>query len=118
MPINNKKLWNECVKVNKDSYGKACVDVAREAMRLLDTPDYKEIDDVHALISVASNNAEIEGITGFMVGCVASMIATHHSRGEDFRVKWNLKYQIRDEGEQANKSGGILNPALLSIRPK
>ena len=36
MSIINIELWNRCVEINKDPYGKACVDVAREVMRILD----------------------------------------------------------------------------------
>jgi hypothetical protein len=35
--------------------------------------------------------------------------------GEALRLWHNLKTQIRDEGEKANESGGVLNPACLSI---
>lgn len=48
-------------------------------------------------------------------GCVASMVSKCHSRGEEFRKKWNIDNQIQTEGEKANKEGGVLNPALLTI---
>jgi len=33
--------------------------------------------------------------------------------------KWhNIKTQIGNEGEKANASGGVLNPALLNISAK
>lgn len=43
------------------------------------------------------------------------MISKCHSRGEEFRKKWNHDNQISDEGDKANESGGVLNPALLKI---
>lgn len=34
------------------------------------------------------------------------------------RLKIRINSQIGDEGEKANKSGGVLNPALLTIGTK
>ena len=59
-----------------------------------------------------------DGITGFMAGCVAQWIAHFHPRGEEFRVWWNRRYQLGSEGEAANESGGVLNPALLTLAQK
>jgi hypothetical protein len=113
MPITKKKDFNEWVKNNKDPYGKGCVDVAREVMRLLDMPNYADFD-VFKILSDADDNVDV-GITGFMAGCVAQMVSHCHSRGEEFRKKWNLAYQIRDEGKKANEGKGVLNPALLNL---
>ena len=35
--------------------------------------------------------------------------------GDQLRRQHNLKTQLGNEGEKANESGGVLNPALLSI---
>jgi hypothetical protein len=71
--------------------------------------------DTHKLISRADRESNAGGITGFMAGCVAQMISRCHSRGEEFRRKWNKDNQIHDEGEKANESGGVINPAILNI---
>lgn len=55
------------------------------------------------------------GITGFMYGCAVSVLSECWKHGEELRRWHNLKTQIRDEGERANESGGVLNPALLSV---
>lgn len=114
MPIVKTDEWNEAVEVNKDSYGKACVDIARKVMEILDI----EIGDFncHTLICRAEHKIGEKGITGFMAGCIARMVSRCHSRGEEFRRKWNIDNQICDEGKKANESGGILNPALLVIK--
>lgn len=112
MPIINEKDWQQWVDKNKDPYGKACVDVAREVMRLLD--ERQEFNH-HEIICEADKNISTGGITGFMAGCVAQMVSRCHSRGEEFRKKWNLGTQIDSEGERANKEGGVLNPALLNL---
>jgi hypothetical protein len=43
------------------------------------------------------------------------VLASCWEHGEELRRWHNLKTQIRDEGEKANESGGVLNPALLNI---
>jgi hypothetical protein len=121
MPITNKKDWNECVENNKDGYGGACIKVAEKAMEILD----KEEGDfeTHALICRADDESGAGGITGFMAGCVAQMISHCHSRGEEFRKKWNNDNGIieTEEGKKdigakkANESGGVINPAILTI---
>ena len=113
MPITNIEDWKKQVKINDDSYGKACVDVAREVMRLLDEQEGEF--DPHTLICEADDAAKTGGITGFMAGCVASMVSHCHSRGDEFRRAWNTHNQIGDEGDRANDSGGVLNPALMTI---
>ena len=55
------------------------------------------------------------GITGFMYGCAVGILANVWEYGEEFRRWHNLKTQIRDEGERANESGGVLNPAILCL---
>lgn len=113
MPITNEKVWNEWVEKNTDAYGGACITVARKVMELLDAEPSEF--DCHKLICRADDDANTGGITGFMAGCVAQMVSHCHSRGEEFRRQWNVDNQINDEGDKANESGGVLNPALLNV---
>jgi hypothetical protein len=55
------------------------------------------------------------GLTAFQYGAAAETVAKCWERGEEFRRWFNLDTQLGDEGERANESGGILNPALLRI---
>jgi deoxyribonuclease V len=48
-------------------------------------------------------------------GCAMSILSQVWVHGEQLRRWHNLKTQIRNEGEKANESGGVLNPALLSL---
>ena len=50
-----------------------------------------------------------------MYGCAVSMLAYYWKYGEQLRCWHNLKTQIENEGERANKSGGVLNPALYTV---
>lgn len=115
MPITNQKQWDSYVEKNKDAYGKACVDVARRVMELLDE---KTEFDCHGIICQADDESGAGGITGFMAGCVASMVYQCHSRGDEFRQQWNIDNQISNEGKKANEGDGVLNPALLNITTK
>jgi hypothetical protein len=115
MPISNQEAWSTWVESNKDSYGEACVNVARRVMELLDKEDKF---DTHEIICRADKETKMGGITGFMAGAVAQMVSECHSRGEEFRRMWNCEVQIGTEGDKANKTGGVLNPALLTIQTK
>jgi hypothetical protein len=112
MPIIKTKDWDEWVENNEDAYGKACVDVARRVMEILD--EEKEFEP-HTIICQADDDIDAGGITGFMAGAVASMVFHCHSRGEEFRKLWNTDVQSGTEGDKANEEGGVLNPALLNI---
>jgi len=112
--LANPKDWQTWQDNNKDGYGGACVAVAYHAMKMLDDSEY-EISDPHKLICDADDKANTGGITGYMAGAAASMISKCHERGDEFRRIWNGDVQIGDEGDKANESGGVLNPALLNI---
>lgn len=62
-----------------------------------------------------SHEADTEGITGFMYGCAVQALAQFWVYGEELRRWHNLDTQIQNEGERANESGGVLNPALLNM---
>ena len=113
--IKNRKAWYAWVVANQDPYGKACVDVARKVMEILDR---RKKFDPHKIIDEADDKVQAGGITGFMAGCVASMVSKCHSRGKEFRERWNICNQIHNEGEEANRRKEVLNPALLTVEVK
>jgi len=53
-----------------------------------------------------------------MYGCAVVILSKCWEHGEALRRWHNKDTQIGDEGDRANESGGVLNPALLSIGPK
>jgi len=108
MPITNQTTWDGWVANNTDPYGKCCIDVAREVMRLLD--ERSEFDP-DSLITEADRKIDCGGITGFMAGCVAQMVTKCHSRGEEFREKWNKSYC-------SDSKTGVVNPAIITIGVK
>ena len=100
-----------------DSYGKECFRYAEAWANLME----KEIAKGRKLKDVAkqaSHTANTTGITGFMYGMAVSILSHEWVHGEELRVWHNLKTQCHHEGEAANKSGGTLNPALITIGGK
>lgn len=109
--------WQKFKDNNKDGYGGAVVTYAERWARLMqvEMANGKKLED---MADATSSEADLEGITGFMYGCAVSTLAHCWKHGDQLRRWHNLKTQIGDEGEKANESGGVLNPALLSISPK
>lgn len=68
---------------------------------------------LESAISTYEHICDDEGISGFMFGCAMKELAYFWEHGEELRKIHNLKTQIGTEGERANESGGILNPAML-----
>ena len=115
--ISNDENWKKWVESNDDPYGMACVTFAARWANLME----KRMADGAKLQDIAketSHEADTEGITGFMYGAAVSMLSSSWIHGEELRRWHNLDTQIRNEGEKANESGGVLNPALLTISGK
>ena len=53
--------------------------------------------------------------SGFQYGAAVTTLAACWEHGDELRRWHNLKSQIGNEGEKANESGGVLNPAILNI---
>ena len=106
--------WQEGLKNNADPYGRGVYTFAERWARLMQL----EIAQGHRIADIADrlvSEADIEGITGFMYGCAVSVLAHCWRHGEELRRWHNLTTQIGHEGEKANESGGVLNPALLNL---
>ncbi len=99
---------------SKDGYSKAVVDYTERWAGLMEekiTQGAKVAD----IAKITSHDTDTDGITGFMYGCAVQALANFWENGEELRRWHNLDTQIRDEGEKANESGGVLNPAILNI---
>lgn len=109
--------WDKCKANNSDPYGGAVITYLQR------WADYMERDMAHgkALEDIAkptSHEANEEQITGFMYGAAVSILARCWEHGEQLRRWHNLATQLKDEGERANTSGGVLNPAIMEIGDK
>lgn len=114
--------YAEYVRKNSgDGYSKGVVDFGEAWAKLMEERIPAEATSAQVtriLVDHAdadSHAADTDGITGFMYGCAVSALANFWIHGEELRRWHNLKTQIRDEGEKANESGTVLNPALLKI---
>jgi len=99
-----------------DGYSMATVNYAITWARLME----KRMGDGMALVEIArqaGHDANVEGITGFMYGCAVSTLARFWIHGEALRIWHNLDTQVGKEGERANETGSVLNPALLVLGP-
>jgi len=117
MKFKNKeaeKLWLEGVQNNQDSYGKAGYDFALSWANAME----ERMEAGAELMDIAkelSHEVNTDGITGFLYGCAVGVLSDVWKFGETLRQWHNLDIQIGNEGEKANESGGVLNPALMNI---
>jgi hypothetical protein len=102
---------------SKDAYSKGVVDYG-EAWAALMEAKIEAGASVADCANTASHEADTDGITGFMYGCAVKALAHFWIHGEELRQWHNRDAQIGTEGDEANKSGGVLNPALLTITQK
>jgi hypothetical protein len=117
MTLRDAEGWRKACDANQDSYGGGVMTYAERWARLMEGRMVKgaRIADI---AKECSRLADVEGITGFMYGCAVGILAQVWIHGEALRLWHNLATQISDEGERANESGGVLNPALISIGQK
>lgn len=106
--------WQHHVDINNDPYSACCINYAALWGRLMEG-QMKAGQTVEQCADKMSRLADTEGITGFMYGVAVSLLAKFWTHGEALRRWHNLGSQIGKEGEKANESGGVLNPAMLSI---
>lgn len=109
--------WKLMMKKNQDGYGSCVMRYAARWANLMEQELAKGAE-LKAIAKATSCVADTEGITGFMYGCAVSILARVWEHGEELRQWHNLSTQLGNEGEKANESGGVLNPALLSFQPK
>jgi hypothetical protein len=112
--VKDQATWDKQVEQNTDSYGACVIRYAARWANLME----KRLKTGAGLKDIADkegHRANTEGITGFMYGCAVQILAAVWEHGEELRVWHNLKTQVGIEGERANASGGVLNPAILNI---
>lgn len=113
--------YKSCFDKNADPYSRRCFTYAEEWASLLEKripggASEAEITGIFVIHAKAdSHTADTDGITGFMYGAAVSILAWAWEYGEILRKWHNLESQIGNEGEEANRNGGTLNPALLKI---
>lgn len=117
MTYKDEAAWSTFKEKNSDPYGSGVVRFADRWARLMESR-IANGDTLEACADTACHLADNEGITGFMYGCAVAALSAVWIHGETLRRWHNLKQQIGTEGEEANQSGGVLNPALLTVGTK
>jgi hypothetical protein len=114
MEFADERAWLRGVKLNTDPYGRGIITFAERWARLmqLEMANGRRLENI---ASATSDEADTEGITGFMYGVAVSTLASCWKHGDQLRRWHNLDTQLGDEGERANKSGGTLNPAIINL---
>ena len=115
MKLKDEAGWLKAVEVNKDDSYSNAVTIYAESWADLMENRMAEGKSLAEVADKASHDANVEGITGFMYGCAVSILSQVWEHGEELRCWHNLKMKLGKEGEKANESGGVLNPALLNI---
>lgn len=108
LPLTTKddraaKDWQASLKKNQDPYGFAVLEVVSKLGANLDAGMSPEKAEDKAI--------EGSGITGFMAGAMASMIAQLHPRGAEFREYWNGQFGVKNDK-------GTVNPAIMTLKSK
>ncbi len=108
LPLTTKddksaKDWQSSLKKNQDSYGWAVMEVVSKLGAALD----EGLPPAEAEAKAIKGS----GITGFMAGAMAQMIANLHPRGDEFNKYWNHQFGADD-------AKGTVNPAILTIKEK
>ena len=110
--VNGKeKEYKDWYDKNSDPYSRACFTYAERWAEMLEEL-IKESDDSPFKVIVdnaerLSNEADTEGITGFMYGCAISILSQSWEYGEWLR-KWHNK-EYNYDGD------GVVNPAIMTI---
>jgi hypothetical protein len=93
------RRWAEAMEPRLDA-GESLADIADDTFRAVD----RDLGNL--------------GLTVFQYGAAVSILAQVWQHGEELRRCHNLATQFGDEGERANETGGVLNPALLNIEER
>lgn len=99
---------------NSDPYGGEIVRYSEAWADMMESA-IERGEAVEQCAEKTSRDADTSGITGFMYGCAVKSLAHFWIHGEALRRWHNKETQIGTEGDRANESGGVLNPALLTI---
>lgn len=113
MDLSDPAGWEKFVEANsEDGYSLGVVTYSQRWARLMQQAMDRgaELEDI---ASTTSLEADVDGITGFMYGAAVNALASYWKYGEPLRRWHNTRFG--KSGEQANETGGVINPAVLTI---
>ena len=107
--------YKEYVELNsKDPYSNGVVTYTERWAALMEAAIDRG-EKIKDFADKMRHEADTEGVTGFMHGCAMLALAHFWEHGEALRLWHNIRTQIGNEGERANETGGVLNPAILNV---
>lgn len=110
MEYTDEDAWQQALSVNTDSYSRAVMTFAERWARLMQA-ELANGEELENIASATSEEADIEGITGFMYGFAVHILSGCWKHGDQLRNWHNRKYGASDDVE------GTVNPAILTISP-
>jgi len=117
----NEEGWNKAVEVNSaDGYSMACVNVARNVMRYLDTFEgefnigyHPDMTTPHGIICHCDDQG---GITGFMAGAARNMVACFHRDGWKFYLADAIsEYDIDNPARYKKSIDALVNAENIEV---
>ena len=114
MQIVKQKEYEQWKEVQEDAYEKRIFEYAEiwatsmeEAMK----SGYRVEDIADEL----SKKADTDGITGFMYNIAVQILSKHWIHGDALRRWHNSQNLSPEQAKKANKKGGVVNTAILTI---
>lgn len=114
MQVKDTETWAMGKANNTDPYGARIYSYAEDWANFMEREMAKGAT-VAECAEATSREADTDGITGFMYGAAVATLAHVWAHGEELRRWHNKETQIGTEGDRANETGGVLNPAVLNI---
>jgi hypothetical protein len=116
MELRDAEGWKQANDANPPSkpYGHRVITYAEDWANFMER-EMATGKTLEECAQATSQEANTDGITGFMYGAAVSVLSAVWKHGEQLRRWHNLTTQLGNEGERANESGEVLNPALLHV---
>lgn len=115
LTLRNAEGWQKAVEVNKgDPYSNAVIVFAEKWARIMEGK-MAAGESLAQCADAACSLADDDGITGFMYGAAVSTLAQTWVHGDELRRWHNRKYMTEERAAKADETGGVVNPAILTI---
>lgn len=106
--VGKEKDFENFVEINsKDAYSYGVVKFMKRWADLMEK-EIKKGAKVADIAKRTADEADTEGITGYMYGCAVSALSNFWEYGEELRVCHNKQYN--HEGD------GVVNPAIITVQ--
>lgn len=116
MEYSDKLAWDEAIRINgAEESGRATITFAHRWANAMEAA-MRAGEPLEACAKRTSVAANVDGISDYMYGLAVELLVQCWVHGEQLRLWHNLDVQMQDEGEEANRTGGLLNPASFRLR--